>query len=516
MASDVLDGLLRVNLTAGLAVLLVLLLRPVLRRLAGAQAAYGLWGLIPLMTLAAFLPTRMAPEPLARFDAVLGPVTTAAPPPWAGSALQAGLPGDALPVAVLLLAVWGAGAAGALAYVAWRHVGFLRRLGRLTPRDDDGVEQASAAGLGPAVVGVFAPRIVVPSDFEARFSGPERDLVLAHERRHLAAGHPQQNALAVLARALCWFNPLAYLAAHLMRVDQELACDAAVVAARPDSRRLYAETLVKAQLGGPALALGCYWPGRSRHPMLRRVAALAAPAAGPVRRGAGAGLVAACALLGTYAAWAAQPPKAARTSSVRASLAATLAEMGQPRPSDAPLAGVRPIALAMSTAWDPMTVRRVRNDGPAPEAPVERADPAAPAAPVAPVAPVARASAAEPAAPVQPAEPAAPADPVAPASAITRPVWIEQPTDADYPYHARSSGALRGRVNLTCRVRADGGLEACRILPPAGPATAPPREALQLMSRFRMAPQAADGSPTAGRDVAFAMRFATRTVRSRS
>ena len=46
--------------------------------------------------------------------------------------------------------------------------------------------------------------------------------------------------------ALNWFNPIAWLAFRAFRADQELACDAAVTAARSDeSRRDYAEALVK-------------------------------------------------------------------------------------------------------------------------------------------------------------------------------------------------------------------------------------------------------------------------------
>ena len=44
-----------------------------------------------------------------------------------------------------------------------------------------------------------------------------------------------------------WFNPLIHLAAHLIRIDQEIACDETVVARHPGDRKAYAQALLKAQ-----------------------------------------------------------------------------------------------------------------------------------------------------------------------------------------------------------------------------------------------------------------------------
>ena len=56
------------------------------------------------------------------------------------------------------------------------------------------------------------------------------------------------NAVVALIQCLCWFNPLVHLAARWIRFDQELACDAAVIAERPGLRRPYAEALLKTQV----------------------------------------------------------------------------------------------------------------------------------------------------------------------------------------------------------------------------------------------------------------------------
>ena len=58
------------------------------------------------------------------------------------------------------------------------------------------------------------------------------------------------------------------------RVDQELACDAAVIRGRPDARTLYGETLLKTQLAATPLPFGCYWPARGLHPLEVRIGLL--------------------------------------------------------------------------------------------------------------------------------------------------------------------------------------------------------------------------------------------------
>src|SRR5690606_27588265 len=97
---------------------------------------------------------------------------------------------------------------------------------------------------GPVVIGVLKPRIVVPADFARRFTVEERALVLAHERGHLARRDPMINAIAVLVRSLGWFNPLVHVAAAALRIDQELACDARVLA-KDRAPRCYAGAMLK-------------------------------------------------------------------------------------------------------------------------------------------------------------------------------------------------------------------------------------------------------------------------------
>jgi hypothetical protein len=155
------------------------------------------------------------------------------------------------------------------------------------------------------MVGVWRPRLVLPADFEARFSDREQALILAHEQHHQQSGDTRINGLVSRVCCLNWFNPLVHLAAHQLRVDQELACDAAVVERFPGERRTYAEALLKSQLVSAPLPLRCTWPSGSSTLLQERLKMLTLNSPGRRRLAAGAVLVGALCLGTAVAAWAA-------------------------------------------------------------------------------------------------------------------------------------------------------------------------------------------------------------------
>lgn len=268
--SELLALLVSANLAAALAIFAVLALRIPARRVFGARLAYGLWLVVPVAFLANLVPREIASEP-DNLPAVQIPVR-----------LASGLDGP-IPL------IWLAGALAGAAWVAWSQARFLRR--------------AARGEAGPAVIGVFAPRMVVPADHHQRYSPAERALVRAHERAHIDRGDTRTNALIALAQCLNWFNPLIHLAAHYARTDQELACDATVIARHPRERRRYAETMLKIQLAPGHLPLGCHW---AAHPLETRIALLAAREPSDDREMAGGFALAALAVFVAYAAWALQ------------------------------------------------------------------------------------------------------------------------------------------------------------------------------------------------------------------
>lgn len=309
MAAEFLGVLVRLNLAAALAILVILALRKPLRRLVGARLAYGLWVVLPLAMAACLLPARtfvpLAPPSLplgtaaeAAIQWVSGPQTTAVALAPASHTSEP---------AILLLCLWGLGAALGLAAVAFVQRRSVARLGTLRATGDATVMQADRAGFGPALVGVLPPRIVIPADFESSFSAGERTVILAHEQVHLARGDGLVNAVLVLCQCLNWFNPLIHLAARILRLDQELACDATVMARHPDARRAYAEALLKTQLAPVPLPLACYWPARGDNPLKERLVMLKKIAPGRRRKIAGAVCIVAVATASGYAAWASSP-----------------------------------------------------------------------------------------------------------------------------------------------------------------------------------------------------------------
>jgi TonB family protein len=282
---DLLAGLARANLAAAAAVVVVMLLRKPARRAFGARAAYLLWMTPALAGAAALVPPASMPAPLApamMMDAVV----------VAGGAVEAAatsapvLPG-------VMLGLWIAGAACAAAVLLWRQARFM---GAIRRRE-----------AGPAVVGALRPRIVTPADFEARFSPDEREVILAHEAAHLTAGDARINALAALLLCACWFNPLVHVAVYLMRLDQELACDAAVLSALPQGAPALCRGAAEDPTGGAAPAVRLPLAGRGRTPAEGEDRHVEVPLPAPARRMAGVAAVALLSGVSAAAAWAAQP-----------------------------------------------------------------------------------------------------------------------------------------------------------------------------------------------------------------
>lgn len=282
MSSAVLQNLVSLSWVTTLAALAVALARVALRGALGARAAYGLWLTVPASAVALAVPH--AGQPRGPAQAVVPHVISWA---WARlDALLAAMYGPG-PVGAVACAVWVTGAAAAFVFMVRRQSAFARSLGTLVPAADG--TWRSRGVTEPLLLGAWRPRVLVPLDFEQRFGVQERELVLAHERTHMRRGDTRVNAACTAWLCVFWFNPVMFWAMRLLRFDQDLACDAAVLAlAGRGSRGRYAEALLKAQLAGEArlpLPLTCHW--HSVHPLRRRIAALKRPAAGRIRHGVG-------------------------------------------------------------------------------------------------------------------------------------------------------------------------------------------------------------------------------------
>lgn len=294
MAPEPMAVLLRCLVVGTLALLLVALLRWPVRRSLGSRVTYALWWL-PVLAVAACL----LPGP-AHIDAV---GTWPAAPLLSDAVARSGAAVVVLDPSRLLLPAWIGGALLTALAMLLVQGSYLRTLGRLDADGTGGWRSGSAAG--PALVGAWRARLVLPMDFEQRYAADEQALILAHEAVHLRRRDPLANAAAALALCLSWFHPLAWWALGRFRFDQELACDETVLGERPNARRSYANAMLKSQLAADAglrLPLGCHWA--ARHPLKERITMLKRPIPARARRLSGlllsAGLAAAC----SYAAWA--------------------------------------------------------------------------------------------------------------------------------------------------------------------------------------------------------------------
>jgi bla regulator protein blaR1 len=273
-----------------LLMLLALALRGPVRRTFGPQLAYALWVLPAARMLLPPLPgswhlsrllaplTRSASEAPGVVMGVMDPAALPAsmdrgavieidlsagghhlPAAFVGPTEVAGGPS----LAVLLLGLWVIGALAFLAYHLIAHRRFCRHL-LSRARVDRTVAQGRVrvietdAAHGPLAFGIFRKYVAFPRDFSERYDEVERDLALAHELGHHLRGDLIANWAALIVLALHWFNPVAWRAFRAFRADQEMACDALVLAGRAQAlRHAYGRAIVKSAHGG-AVSAACH------------------------------------------------------------------------------------------------------------------------------------------------------------------------------------------------------------------------------------------------------------------
>jgi beta-lactamase regulating signal transducer with metallopeptidase domain len=294
------------------ALLLILALRPLLRRHGDAALVHAGWLLLPLALLASLLPFPSGPQLAATLAQPIG-LFSSTPPATAATSLW--------PSPESWWRVWLAGTGAAALWTLGLQLRFERRLGPLQPLHATGLYLATSCSAvagtpGPLLLGLLRPRIVLPADFERRYTPPEQALIVAHEQAHLLRGDLYAQALAAALQVLFWFNPLVHLAATRFRYDLELACDQTVLRQHPQQQKTYAGAILKAQLAGSGAPLGCQW--QSGHPLKTRIQQLARPTPRRAQSRAAQGLLAGCTLAACYGAWAAEQAGAASPSSASA------------------------------------------------------------------------------------------------------------------------------------------------------------------------------------------------------
>ena len=134
--------------------------------------------------------------------------------------------------------VWLVGAAAILAALTIVYITTLHELRDAEPLD--GGLWRSDKVTGPAVYGVFRPRIVFPA------AGTVDEYALRHERAHVRRLDNLWRMIAFVTAALHWFNPFFWVMLRIFLSDLELACDeTALRGLDGEQRKSYALALVE-------------------------------------------------------------------------------------------------------------------------------------------------------------------------------------------------------------------------------------------------------------------------------
>ena len=164
----------------------------------------------------------------------------------------------------VLFAIWAAGAAGVLGWKVLSHLRFRRRVLKdavsVTDEETLAVWQAELARAWvkktkwklvrsqslttPLSIGLFdrTTCVVLPA---RSYTPQELSLVLRHEIIHICRGDPSSKFFMAFCTAMCWFNPLMWVAMRKSADDFELSCDETVLLDEPQPvRREYAELLL--------------------------------------------------------------------------------------------------------------------------------------------------------------------------------------------------------------------------------------------------------------------------------
>ena len=129
----------------------------------------------------------------------------------------------------------------------------------------------SAAAAMPLSIGLSrkTTRVVLP---ERTYTRQELTWIFRHELTHICRGDAQGKFFLTFCTALCWWNPLMWLAMGRCAEDLELSCDEAVLEeAEAADRRAYAELLLSSAGDGRGYTTCLSASARSLRYRLRRI-----------------------------------------------------------------------------------------------------------------------------------------------------------------------------------------------------------------------------------------------------
>ena len=237
--SKVFLKILNMSIAAGWLILAAVFLRLLLRK-APRKIVCLFWGLaglrlvLPVSIRSLFslipsrdtVPTDIALSPAPAIDSGIPAVNSAVNPIIGSFAPDPQTVASVNPLQVIIPAaaiIWLAGACAMLLYTLISYLKMRRTVAAAVPAG--GRVYACDEVDSPFILGVFRPRIYIPSAME----GETLAAVLAHEEMHLKRRDHVWKPLAFLLLSVYWFNPLCWLAFILLSRDLEAACDEAVI-----------------------------------------------------------------------------------------------------------------------------------------------------------------------------------------------------------------------------------------------------------------------------------------------
>lgn len=269
---DFLTALAECSATMSVLALIFIALTPALSKRYSAKWIYYAWLVIVVGMIVPFRlhPTSpliqvSAPIPASVSQAVQGSAVSAAVPTVPVVPAAAVPPPEAslFPWVQLIGGLWFAGFAAFLLFHAVRHLRFLRMVSRWSEPEDDPrtlealreaknrMKIAASVGLrvcpsvsSPMTTGLGKPLILLPRN---DFSSEELSYIFLHELVHWKRKDLWYKCLVILATAVHWFNPVAYLTAKTISSQCEISCDAEVMrGAGAEERQRYGETILGA------------------------------------------------------------------------------------------------------------------------------------------------------------------------------------------------------------------------------------------------------------------------------
>ena len=241
--------LFNMSLTASVAIVLVILLRLLLKK-APKVISYALWGVVlfrllcPVSIGSNFSVYNLFDAPAQESGTITSVIeyvpsnivhteypSVALPVPGISDVINEALPqGQEQLVADPLEApmsfatyAWMIGVLVMAIYSIVSYIRLRRKLSVVVPlRDNIFIADDIKS---PFVVGLFRPKIYLPCNLGDK----EQEYIILHEQHHIKRLDHVMKALAFLALAIHWFNPLVWVAFILASKDMEMSCDEAVI-----------------------------------------------------------------------------------------------------------------------------------------------------------------------------------------------------------------------------------------------------------------------------------------------